>query len=329
MTDATDVSILIPSNLDQREAWLKHALRFLARGGHTGEILVGIWGGHAKIPALTEAVRAIAGPRIRIISQDGARRFTDRIFELAREATSPFIIAQGDDDFLVPAAFAQPVALLRKDLGVACAQGRIIQITLGDKLTLPFTVTGFPMWNAPETDVVARFGLMMKHYTFLWHAVFRRAQFIERAKMMDDVAAATHDEVFWERIGDMYGVIKGRVVIFEELYMVRGEHPQNAMGRTNRILNFRGGALLPLSPHFTPSYKFFEARVLAMFTEAGVDVSDELTLHKILTGMMNFLKHTCFKARGDVEPGELAFLKSLNEPAAGRIFQLIFDTQAG
>ena len=147
-----------------------------------------------------------------------------RTLDLAARSQGEYLVMQGDDDFLVPAAFGRAVAILRDDPTASCAQGRVIQIDLTDNFSSGFRVSQFWMWEALESEPVHRFAQLMKHYSFIWHAIFRRAQFIERFTYTRYVQANTKDHIFFECIGDFYAVIKGKVVLTDDLFMISGSH---------------------------------------------------------------------------------------------------------
>ena len=217
------LSVLVLSNLDERLAWLKHRLRFLYVSGHQGETVVGVWGGHDKIPDLQSFCDALS-PQIRVVSQSGEQRITSRIIDLAKGAIGEHVVMQGDDDFLLPSAFENPLHLLKNDASVLCAQGRVMSLALGQGPTM---IDWFPLWQALEDETLPRFSGFMKNACTTWHAMYRRAQFIERMSYMDEALVNTKVYGFYEALGELYSVIKGKIVIFDEIYLVKGLHSQS------------------------------------------------------------------------------------------------------
>jgi hypothetical protein len=118
------VSVLIASNLADRRDLLAHRLRFLEMTGFAGEVIVGVWGGHEYIPTLQKLCAGFTRTQVVIVSQQGTEAFPDRLLALAELSRLPFTITSGDDDFLIPQAFAQPIGLLERDPTILCAQGR-------------------------------------------------------------------------------------------------------------------------------------------------------------------------------------------------------------
>ena len=301
-------SILILSNLAQRRDWLIQRLIFLGQNGHEGEIIVGVWGGHEQMSFVEEACRPFLGKsRLIMLAQDGELFVTDRMLELAQRATSPFVAAQGDDDFFFPAAVAKSAEILANDPSVLCAQGRCLNLNLTVyPASLKFGF--FPVWEALEDDTVERYCNLMKHYSFTWHAVYRQTEFIERIKIMELVKNNTDDLIFFEIIGDLYSVIKGKVFIFDEMYIVRGEHENNGAKLYRRGgIKYDMPPYMLLSPAFTASYKYFEEKFLQLFASVGVDTASEDVLRKILDGMMSCLGRLFYKIRDRHDAGELEF----------------------
>lgn len=307
------VSLLILSNLAERRDMLAHRLRFLEMTGFTGDVLVGVWGGHEHIPQLQQVCSTFTQTKVTVVSHLGTEIFPKRLLDLAERARQAFVIAVGDDDFLVPAAFAQPIALLESDPGISCAQGRTMNLRIsadGEH----YQGEGFPLWDALESDPVERFTALMKHYTFSWHAIYRRAQFIERARYMVDMQEHSTDGVFFECIGDLYAVINGKIALCEELYMIRGVHDRNSSTTARQGgINYTVPPFLLLSPQFSACYGYFQSLVLKMFQAKGVDTTNEETLRNILKGLMYMLGHRFFKIRDALQPAEAAFQKMFNE----------------
>ncbi len=303
----TPVTILIPSNLAERRDMLAHRLRFLGMAGYTGDVVIGVWGGHEYIPDLQKVCAGLAQLKVAIVPQQGADIFPKRLLGLAELVRQPYVITVGDDDFLVPSAFAQPIALLESDPGISCAQGRAMNLKVsadGEH----YQGDGFPLWDALESNPVQRFATLMKHYTFSWHAIYRRDQFIERARYMVDMQEHSTDGAFFECIGDVYAVITGKVALCEELYMIRGVHDRNTSTTARQGgINYLVPPFLLLSPQFSACYAHFQSLVLKMFQAVGVDTTKEETLRNILKGMMYLLGHRFFKLRDGLQPREAAF----------------------
>lgn len=304
------VTILILSNLAERRDMLAHRLRFLEMAEFSGEVLIGVWGGHDYIPELEKTCAGFAQVKAVVVSQHGTDTFPRRLLNLAECARQPYIIAVGDDDFLVPAAFAQPIALLESDPGISCAQGRAMNLRIS--ADGKYKGEGFPLWDALEPDPVQRFTTLMKHYTFSWHAIYRRAQFIGRARYMVDMQEHSTDGTFFECIGDLYAVISGKIALCEELYMIRGVHDRNTSTAARQGgINYLVPPFLLLSPQFSASFGHFQSLVLKMFQTMGVDTTKEETLRNILTGLMYLLGHRFFKLREGLQPREAAFQQML------------------
>ena len=320
------VSILVPSNLADRRRLLAHRLRFLEMTVFTGDVLVGIWGGHEYIPEIQALCAGFKNTHVTIVPQQGGDPFPNRLLHLAELTRRPFVITVGDDDFLVPEAFAQPVALLERNPSILCAQGRAMNLRIsadGES----YHGDAFPLWDALEDDPVERFVTLMKHYTFSWHAIYRRAQFIERARYMVDMQQHTTDGTFFECVGDLYSVILGKVALCEELYMIRGVHDGNTSTEARRKgINYAVPPFLLLSPTFSTFYTYFQGLVFKMFEAVGVDTTDEETLKRILKGLMYFLGHRFFKMRDKLQPPEAAFQQMINsqDPRIMKWFNTVY-----
>lgn len=325
-----NLSVLILANLTNRKSWLIHALRFLEYGGHRGEVLVGVWNSHDQIPAVEAACAEFKNSMVRVVAQDGAARMTLRLSQLAEQAQGEFIVTQGDDDFLVPAAFRKPIEILVADPGVSCAQGRGVRLQYIDALAGTFNIEGFALWQALGPDPLERFVDLMKHYTFTWYAIYRRDQFRERARYMDDMWAASDDLVFFECIGDLYAVIKGKIVVTDDLYLLRGEHP-HAGSREYKVSDrYKMAPYLIFAPTYSASYKHFEALALALLGSMGVDPASPDTLERLERGMLNLMGHRLYKLRAPLNPEERAFQEFLHSPQnteLQKVCNLVFATR--
>ncbi|MBM3512552.1 MAG: TIGR00180 family glycosyltransferase [Alphaproteobacteria bacterium] len=326
------VAILILSNLAQRRDWLIHRLRFLEVAGHRGEIKVGVWGGHDQIPFVEQAIHDFSSNvRITIVAQNGDDLASQRITELAHRCESEFVVIQGDDDFLVPDAVMKAAVMLANTPTAICAQGRCIALSLGDTITTNFSCSQFPVWEAMEEDVLERFVNLMKHYSFTWHAVYRKSQFIERLRYMDDVYRNTNEHIFFECMGDLYSVIKGKIIVFDELYLLRGDHIGNAVKTERKSLNMQMPPYLMLSSNFSRAYKYFEERCLEIFRSMGIDTSSEDAMRQILDGMVSCMRRLFFKARDRLDPGEVTFydaMKRGGHPGVMHVLELIFRSSS-
>jgi hypothetical protein len=302
-----DVSVIIPSNLDLRLDRLKHSLNFLYRNGHQGEAIVGIWGGHDKIDALQSFCAALSA-NIRIISQDADLRFTARVQEMADLTRGKYIVQTGDDDFLLPPTAQSLVNVLEQDPSVFAAQGRILTITLDEDPV--FGLGTLPLWPAPEQDLLTRFARYCKHTGMTFHAMFRRADFIERYKWMDETMEKTKSHVWFDAMGEYFSIIKGRFVIVEEIFMLRGKHAANTSRIFRRDLADQAFPFFLLSEDFTPTYKVLEGQVLRLFASVGVDVMEPKTRKIILTGLLDGLQGGIY-GRTDSPSPEDARLKAI------------------
>jgi len=328
------VSILILSNLNDRLDLLLHRLRFIANAGHNSEVVIGVWGGHAHIPTL-EALAPALAPRYKLVivpHQDAsAKDATRRILDLAQRASQDFVVIQGDDDFLLPSAFTAPVELLKRDPSVLCAQGRVLRFGTSIGRDGKFNINGFSLWEAREEDALTRFSAFVKHFSFTWHAIYRRAQFIERAGYMARMNDLAQFSPFFEYIGDLYSAINGKVVIFDELFMLRGSHESNTSKQHKVDIPYEVPPYLLLSDHFTATYKHFEGLVLEMLAANGVNTDAPEVRKRVLDGLFAFLGWMFFKIRTEREAKEVAFQQALNTEAGrmevSRMLRLVQDSQ--
>ncbi len=326
LTNTQAVTVIIPSNLDTRMDWLKHRLIFLYRHGFQGEVLLGIWSGHGKVEALLSFCRPLSA-NIRVVLQDGAVRFTERILALAEQAAGQYVIQTGDDDFLIPDALDKLVVLLAQDASIACAQGRTLSIN--SDVNLPLQIYPFPVWPALETDTLSRYAKYCVRPGQLFHAMFRRADFIDRYRWMDEAMAKTKNEVWFESIGEFYGVIKGRFFILDEIFILRGKDPTNA-SRAVRA-DARQFPLFLLAEDFSPTYKFFEGQLFRLLATVGVNPDDPVVQQTVQAGMLNILGAAVYGRREPPPPEETKLLAMLQQqplhPTLERIIRMVFETK--
>ena len=319
-----DVSVIIPSNLDLRLDWVKYCLNFLYLHGHQGETIVGVWGGHDKIDAF-QSFCAQLSSKISVIPQDGAVRFTARALELAEQTSGKYIVQTGDDDFLLPAAFESLVNVLEQDSSVFCVQGRMLRIEIDSYPVFP--IGTLPLWPAPEPDLLTRYAQYCKHTGMLFHAMFRRADFIERYKWMDETMAHTKNHVWFDTMGEFFSFIKGRFVIVEEIYLLRGKHSANTSRVFRKDFSDETFPFFLLSADFSPTYKFFESQVFRLFSSLGVDVTEPDTRKIVLTGIFDALRGGIF-GRPDTRSQEDLNLRAIitqkpQHPAMTRVLSMV------
>ncbi len=323
------VSVTIPTNLDERLDWLKHRLNFLYKCGHEGEVVVGVWGGHDKL-ALLRAFCDGLSPNIKIIVQDGAERFTARFLELAQASCGKYILQIGDDDFLLPASFRALSELLEKDASVYCAQGRTFLID-PESQGPNYKLGTLPLWAAPEHDLLTRYARYFEHPGILFHAMLRRADFIERMTAMDEIMEHTKNPVWWEVLGEFFAVIKGRFVILDEVFMLRGFHAES------HSLKFKSDKAEEMFPRllqsekFTATYKVFEDRIFKLFASRGVDVTAYETREIILAGILGYIGASAFRVKWPHSPEEenlkMVVRQMPMHPVVDRILQLVHATR--
>ncbi len=323
-----NVSVLIPSHLGQRFDWLKHRLNFLYKLGYTDEVVVGVWGGQDRIEDLRNFCR-ILSPNIRVVSQDGATRFTTRMVELAQLASGEYAVAQGDDDFIIPGAVNNAASLLARDPSVCCAQGRFI--LLDPTSSYPsYRINYFPLWQALEEEALPRFSSYMKHFGTTFHGVYRRPQFIERMTWMDETKANTRDEVLFEYMGEMYTVIKGKFAILDEIFFVKGMHEDNTSKTLRANLSHKMPPYMILSPDFSSSYKFFEGQVFRLLESVGVDVGNPDNRKQIMDGLVDFVGFMIYKRRDRYDPQEAMMRQMVSEvpvhPAVDQVLRFVTAT---
>lgn len=301
-----DVSVIMPTNLDLRLDLAKHCLSFLYLNGHQGDTVVGIWGGHDKIPAF-QAFCAALSPKIKLIQQDGAVRFTARVQEMASLTTGNYIIQSGDDDFLVPPTLESLVRVLETDPSVCGVQGRMLTVFF-EKDHLGFGT--LPIWAAPEPDVLKRFAEHCRHTGMLFYAMLRRADFLERCIWIDETMANTKNHVWFDGMAEFFTVIRGRFVIVEQIYLLRGKNPTNTSRVFRKEASDANFPFFLLSENFSPTYKFYESQVIRLLAGAGVDVEDPETRRIILTGMLDAIRGGVY-GRPDPPTPEDVHLKAI------------------
>ena len=313
------ISVIIPSNLDERLQWLKHALMFLFANGFEGEVLVGVWGGHTHISGLKASF-----PKVRFFEHDAAHNFTARSLELAHVSTGDYLIQIGDDDFLVPETLVKLAEMLQKHPYVFAVQGRTLQITHD-----PYNLITFPMWPANESTALTRFSKYCTQTGQIFHAMLRRADFIERLEYMDRAMAYTKNHIWFEIIGDFYCVIKNRFIITDDVFILRSKHP----GNTSRGLiknDFEN--MFPhyvLSPQFSDHYQFFQKELFSIFQSKGVNASASEIRREIQVGFLNLLWTLIYGRRVTVSPGEKAFEEkcAAKHPDIAQLVEMVADAK--
>lgn len=323
-----DVSVIIPSNLDLRFDLVKHCLNCLYRNGHQGEAVVGVWGGHDKIAALQSFCTSLSS-KIRVISQDEAIRFTARIQELAAQTSGKYIVKTGDDDFLMPPTLESLVSVVEQDPGVFCVQGRMLTIAFDEDPVFRFSM--LPLWSAPEPDRLARYAEYCKHTGMLFHAMFRRADFIKRYTWMDETMAHTKNHVWFDARGELFTIVRGRFVIVEESFLLRGKHPANTSRIFRRDFSDETLPFFLLSANFTPTYKFFESQVFRLFASVGVDVAKPEARRIVLTCLLKVLQGGVFgrtdaMSQGDVRPRAILDQRPLH-PVLTSVLTMLVETK--
>jgi len=320
------ISVIIPTNLDARLEWLKHRLNILYLHGFRGETIVGVWAGHQKLEVLRSFCAELS-PKINVISQDGALRATDRVLAMTTLISGKYVVQIGDDDFLLPDALENIAGVLDQDASIFCAQGRTLFIN--SDLAMPLSISPLPMWPALEPDVMDRYTRYLTRPGQLFCAMFRRADFIERYHWMEEAMAHTDNHVWFEAIGEFFPIIKGRVHILDEIFIVRGKDPKN----TSRVVRAEGGQFpfFLLSDSFSTTYKFFEGQVFRLFASLGIDVEAPENRKVILTGLLNGIGAAAFGRRSPPPPEETQLLEMLQQrpvhPTLNRILEMIMSTR--
>ena len=303
----------MPANLDQRFGWVRHAVRFLYLLGHQGETIIGVWKGQESIPALDAFCRQVS-PHIRIVRQDGEARNTKRLLDLAEMSHGEYLVTQGDDDLLFPSGLHYARELLRNDLAIACTQGRFIQLHL-DRPQRPgeYFIFPFPVWQALENHPLERLENFVNNVSMTWHALYRRGFFIERMAAMNDLyhQDMTRDDALFETLGDLYAAVKGKFVVFNEMYMFRGKHQTQGSRTFSSGNHMREFPHLILADNFSASYKVLQGKIADLLASLGVDVqtADE----RIMNAHVKLLERVLNGKRGELEPDEAAWQAMLRQ----------------
>ncbi len=326
LPNTRDITVIIPTNLDTRLEWLKHRINFLYRHGFQGKTIIGVWAGHNKIDVLVSFCLSLS-PNIRVISQDGAVRFTERVLAMANQLRGKYVVQIGDDDFLLPSALENIAIFLDQNADIFCAQGRTISIN--SDLKFPLAIQPLQMWPALENDVLSRYAKYCTHPGQMFHAMFRRADFLARYHWMDEAWAHTDNHVWYEAIGEFFAFIKGRFFILDEIFIVRGKDTKN----TSRVMRANAGQFpfFILSDTFSPTYKVFEGQVFRLLASMGIEVDKPEIRTVILTGILNVIGAAAFGLRGpppseEVQLGEILRQRPTH-PMLARILEMILDTQ--
>jgi len=296
----------------------------LYRYGFQGEVLVGVWTGHDKIDALLSFCLSLSF-NIRVIAQDGADRFTARILALAEQATGKYVLQSGDDDFLVPAPLATLARTLDSDTSIFSVQGRTLMLDL-DLVHPDYRVYTFPQWSAPETDLLTRYANYLKHPGQMFHAMLRTADFIARCRLVDETRKHTKNEIWFEWMAELFTLIKGRFVVVDEIYMLRGKHVANT---SHLLLAAADTRMLPhllFSDTFTPTYKFFECQIFRVFSACGRFVAAGQPPYH-LARFLDYMGALLFKRRGPPAPEELALAALLTQSPPHPMFVRIIDVK--
>lgn len=312
------VSVIIPSDLSNRHDWLKHALSFLYRNGFTGEVVVGVWGGYNLMPDLSDFCRDWP---VRIFAQDGADLFTERWLEMARKASGDYIIQIGDDDFLMSEALDKMAATLASDPSISAVQGRTLSIYRGAD---GWRLIPFPMWPATEPDALSRLENYATHTGQTFHAMMRHVDFLEKLSLMNAAATFTGDHIWFEIIGDLYALIKGRFAIIDDIFILRSKHADN----TSRVfLRDHSDKMFPyhlLSNNFTTHYKFFEGQLFALLKSCGVDTG--ANRKAIKDAVLNLLGSIIYSRRGPRSLEECTLIESLHI-IGPKLFKMVDDAK--
>ena len=300
------ISVLIPSNLDQRLGWLKHALNFLYKNGFEGEVVVGVWGGHEHLPALAAFCLSVSN-NIKIHAQNGAQRFTQRVLELAKQAAGKHIIQIGDDDFLVPGALKDMSEYLETHPHAFAVQGRTLSISHD-----PYALYPLPMWDIADSTALGRYANYCANPGQLFHAMLRRTDFIERMEYMDAAMSYAENNVWFEVICDFYTIVKGRFSILADVFILRSKHANNT---SRGLLKNDYENMFPhylLSPKFSSHYQFFQKQLFEVFRSKGANVDHPEMRREIQAGFLNLLGAIIYGRRPPLSAAETALQNKIN-----------------
>lgn len=315
------VSVLIPTNLNARMGWLKHRINFLYSLGYQFETIVGVWNGHEHIPSLASFASGLSS-KIKIIPLKADDRFTLRAIQMAEAASGAYVVMQGDDDFILPAALNEPIRLLGENPDICAAQGRIIGFD--PNLNAPYFVSPYPMNEANDPILMSRYRGYFGCFSTTFHGVYRKPQFIERLQLMDDVAVKTTNGAFFEHIGEFYTVITGRFVLTDEVFFIKGRHEQAESVILKASLNDKMAPYLIGAATFSADYAVLEKTVFSLLEKAGADLSDINVLKEAKDGILDYLGWVMFKRRTEWPVKEQALRDTLRQKPSPDIVSRVF-----
>jgi hypothetical protein len=138
-----------------------------------------------------------------------------------------------------------------------------------------------------------------------------------------------NSDVWFEAIGEFYGIIKGRFFILDELFILRGKDSSNA-SRKVRASGRQFPSFLQ-AEEFSTTYKIFEAQLFRLFATVGVNVNEASNRQTILHGVLQIIGAAAFMRREPPPPDEMRFAKMLQQyplhPMLERVLRMVLETK--
>ncbi len=265
-------SLVVPTY--EGTPFLRRLLDYLKAGNYLGHVLLSdnSSGEHrafvescpARYPELWLEVDAYEGPI----------GFLDKLARSLAKLQARHVMLCAQDDFFVPAAVENLVALLEADDGLACARGHVARFLLrpldtdGAARRLRIDLNKHAMLPYADADPLQRVLAHLRAYTSTLYSVHRREPFLDCLRI---TAAATQSVVFFQYLQSCVTVALGRVACTDELFLARQVHARS-WSATMLEGDYEHWPLLATSPKYSGYYAGFRdtlAGVLADRLHAG------------------------------------------------------------
>jgi|GEM_PF-6213908 len=298
------LTVLLTTNLTERFPQARKRIRALQAQGFKGEILVGVWGGHDHIDALTRDV-AGQGGSIRILAQDGQQSLFERKRFLAEQAQHEFMAWQADDDFLCLAGLQAAATLLAHQPDLAAVGGRRL-ILVSEPPMAKFKAKPLATWSVPDATPFARLARIANHVGGAsYSALMRRPTMIRRMALAAEMMQRTGNFAFAEHIAELSTYLLGAFVASPIFYQFCVALPDRYAAKWANSPKYAPEMIL--SPDFSADCAVFQAMVAAVLAELGENLADMAAQARFRTVLTNYVKGIIGAQRADMDDAEIQF----------------------
>ncbi|MDH4151732.1 MAG: TIGR00180 family glycosyltransferase [Betaproteobacteria bacterium] len=259
-------TLIIPT-VHHRAAFFARTLQYFDACAMRGPVIVSDHSPAEHSGVIADIASRHTGLSIRLIRHTPDMHFLERLADCARAAETPYVHLHADDDFVLPETLAGLIREMDSDAGCVAAMGFNINAYFDRQQFTP--IKKFPVMQA---DPLSRLIAQLENYSSVLYALRRRDEFVDS---LDFSRMRCPDVQFWQYLESCVAVLKGKVLVMEDLHYVRETHAAKWSSTLVRERSSDHFPYLILNPEFQARVTAFRSAIEEACTSCGIEAAGD------------------------------------------------------